>query len=153
MTDMAKFVNRLPILTDLIAKAVADDYIEDAKKNIDKRSFNNASWAATILPTQSNGGLKNSLKKRLIAPHTYQIYSELPYAYIQNNGGNIKVTERMKKAMWAKFYETGIVFYKNMALTKKPFINIPARPFLSSIATAISPETRLSIYNLLKRNL
>ena len=41
----------------------------------------------------------------------------------------------MRKFFWAKYYETGIVSWKAMALTNKkelkPVIQIPARPYIT----------------------
>jgi phage gpG-like protein len=41
----------------------------------------------------------------------------------------------MRKFFWAKYYNTGLVNWKAMALTKKkelkPVIQIPARPYIT----------------------
>ncbi len=62
--------------------------------------------------------------------NTVQIGSNLPYSKIQQEGGEIKITDKMRKFFWAKYHETGNPAYKSMALTKKSTITIPARPYL-----------------------
>jgi phage gpG-like protein len=70
----------------------------------------------------------------------------LPYAEIQNFGGQIKITPQMRRFFWAMYYKFGggqktakgkpkkisdtAQFYMNMALTKEQFITIPARQFI-----------------------
>jgi len=51
------------------------------------------------------------------------------YAEIHNKGGRINMTERMRKFFWAMFRATGDEIYKNMALNKKGYIEIPKREF------------------------
>lgn len=73
------------------------------------------------------------------------IESPVPYATIHNEGGDIPVTEQMKKYAWHKVYsESGIVgkgklpkelkpeakFWRGLALTKKNYIHIPQRQFM-----------------------
>ena len=61
---------------------------------------------------------------------TVQIGSALPYSRIQQEGGTIPITAKMRKFFWAKFKETGNVKWKYLALKKGGTINIPARPYL-----------------------
>jgi len=49
---------------------------------------------------------------------------------LQNDGGNIKVTLKMRKFFWAMWFDTKDEFWKGMAMTKKQTINITARPFI-----------------------
>ncbi|MCX7737477.1 MAG: phage virion morphogenesis protein [Candidatus Kapabacteria bacterium] len=63
----------------------------------------------------------------------------MTYAAIHQYGGNITlyipITSKMRKFFWAKYYNTGLVNWKAMALTKKkelkPTIRIPARPYIT----------------------
>jgi len=55
--------------------------------------------------------------------------ARVPYAQIQNEGGTVEVTLKMKKFFWAKYLESGNEFWKRMALKKGPIV-IPARPYL-----------------------
>lgn len=62
------------------------------------------------------------------------VESDVPYANIHNQGGVIqtKVTPEMRKAFWAKWYDTKEVYWKALALTKKSSftIRIPKRQFI-----------------------
>ena len=58
------------------------------------------------------------------------VKSELPYSKLQNDGGVIPVTSKMRKFFWAMFKQSGDTFWRGMALTKKPHFNIKPRPFL-----------------------
>lgn len=62
--------------------------------------------------------------------NTITIGSALPYSKIQQEGGKITITPKMRKFFWAKFKETKNPQWKGLALTKKTTINIPARPYL-----------------------
>lgn len=55
----------------------------------------------------------------------------LPYTYIHEFGGKIPVTVKSRKFFWAKWYESGKSdqIWKNMALTKKSFFEMPARRY------------------------
>ena len=57
--------------------------------------------------------------------------TSLPYASIQEYGGEVKSKGRMEKFMWAMFLETKNIFWKILALAvkKKGGINIKARPY------------------------
>lgn len=71
----------------------------------------------------------------------------IPYAEIQNFGGHIPITPQMRRFFWAMYYKAGgggkgqkktlnetALFYRNMAITKEAFINIPARQFIGDSA-------------------
>lgn len=51
------------------------------------------------------------------------------YAQIHNEGGRIPVTKKMRKYFWARYYETKKEVWKNMAMNKKGYIEIPKREF------------------------
>lgn len=69
----------------------------------------------------------------------------IPYAEIQNFGGQIPITPQMRRFFWAMYYQAGggkkgalsetAQFYFNMAITKEHFITIPARPFIGDSVT------------------
>jgi phage gpG-like protein len=52
------------------------------------------------------------------------------YASLQNDGGNIQVTPKMRKFFWAMWHQSKDDFWKGMAITKKTHIQIKARPFI-----------------------
>jgi len=76
----------------------------------------------------------------------------IPYAEIQNFGGQIPITPKMRRYFWAMYYQAGggnekgtskraqtansiAAFYMNLAITKEQFITIPARQFIGDSAT------------------
>lgn len=109
--------------------AVSDAIIRAAKEAFQYRSFDNKKWQATTYTSQSKGNLVNSLRPYL-SMDTVTVISDLIYSKIQNEGGKIKVTEKMRRFFWSQFYKTNDSFWKNMALTKKEYITIPDRPYL-----------------------
>ena len=107
------------------------------------------------LTLYNTGNLMRSIRKTVETPNQVVIESSLIYSEIQNNGGIIIVTEKMKKFFWAKYRElmdnrsktlkTGgynntksnrnisakAQFCKSMALKKVGSqIKIPARKFM-----------------------
>jgi len=83
----------------------------------------------------------------------------IPYAEIQNFGGQIPLTPKMRRFFWAMYFQAtgGITynvkskgqantkrnsalsaqadFWKNLAISKEPFITIPARQFIGDSVT------------------
>lgn len=100
------------------------------------------------------------------------LYSDLPYASIHNDGGEIKVTRKMKRYFWHKYYEargsfgrkkngearkdkrtvqlgTEAEFWKCMALMKEGrTIKIPRRQFLGH-----SPEVEQAVRDIIEENI
>jgi hypothetical protein len=55
--------------------------------------------------------------------------SNMPYSKIQNDGGTVQITSKMRKFFWAMYIKTKDEFWKGMALKKGSF-TIKPRPFL-----------------------
>ena len=92
---------------------------EEFDRNFERKAFFDEKWPATKL-TYHRGSLMmrtGRLRKSLLSPKvTSNVIiwsSSLPYAYIHNNGGEIRVTPQMRKFFWAKYYQT------SSATTKK----------------------------------
>lgn len=73
--------------------------------------------------------------------------SRVPYARIHELGGFIRVTPRMRRFFWAKYYDAGETgrearFWKNMATMNKSVITIPARPYLRPATLDAMPTLR-----------
>jgi len=83
-----------------------------------------------LKPSKKTGALSRSwrIKKH---PLKAVISSNLPYAAIQNYGGRIRITDRMRRKMWALYKEYQLPVYKAIALTKKTHITIPAKNYLT----------------------
>lgn len=59
--------------------------------------------------------------------------SELPYARIQETGGFIKTKGKMEGYFWARYKETGVAYFRNIAIKVRRVggVNIPARPYFA----------------------
>ena len=77
-----------------------------------------------------NQDLKKSIKTVSKSAGEIHIQSDMKYSKIHNEGGTIRITEKMRKFFWAKYYETRDESWKYMALTKKSVIAIPKRQFM-----------------------
>ncbi len=55
---------------------------------------------------------------------------QVPYARLNNEGGVVIVTDRMRAYFWAMFAKTKLPFWRRMALKKSPQIIIPQRQFM-----------------------
>jgi len=76
-----------------------------------------------IEPFSDSGKLLKSIKIKE-SRNSLVIYSDVPYAEIVDVGGKIRITDKMRKKMWALYYETKNTMYKAIALTKKSFVTI-----------------------------
>lgn len=117
-------------------------------------------WKPRRLPGKSknngvligSGALKRSIRIIMTDPDMVIIGTDKPYAKIQNEGGKIVVTDKMRKYFWAMHYKYAnsitynvktktiakskkndalnqmAIFWKSLALAKK--ISIPKRKFL-----------------------
>ena len=81
------------------------------------------------------GNLRRSIKIKNITNNSVEITADMTYAEIHNEGGEIIVTQKMKKFFWAKFYEAqgqDASFWRGMALKKiGEKIIIPQREFMA----------------------
>lgn len=75
------------------------------------------------LSSTKNWEIKRSKKHKLTITASNAIKD---YAGIQDSGGYITVTDKMRKQMWALYYSTGNDLYKAIALTKESRLKIPA---------------------------
>lgn len=57
--------------------------------------------------------------------------NSVSYGEINQTGGKLPVTEKMRKYFWKQFKETKNEKWKRLALMKKNYIIIPARPYIT----------------------
>ena len=59
--------------------------------------------------------------------------SDLPYARIQETGGFIRSKGKMEGYFWARYRETGVAYFRNIALKVRRVggVQIPARPYFA----------------------
>lgn len=159
------------ILGDLRAE-LTDEF----DQNFVRQSYFGQAWQRRRSPVrdgsllQDKGSLRKNLRSR-VADGGVTFSSSLPYAAIHNEGGEIEVTERMKRYFWIKYYEaSGSVarkdgtasrskrniartataeFYRRMALMKVgQKIKMPRRQFIGG-----GPEVEAIVRTIIDDNL
>ncbi len=172
---MSKDIQRLirTILSDIRV-----DMADEFDKNFERQAFFSEAWARRKSPTRPGGSIlidTGTLRKSIQSKSTESnitFFSTLPYASIHNDGGEIKVTRKMKRYFWHKYYattgsfgrkkngerrndkrtvqlSTEAEFWKHMALMKEgKSIKIPRRRFLG-----VSPEVEKTVKEIIEENL
>ena len=84
---------------------------DEFDQNFERQAFFTKAWARRRSPLRpgghiliDTGALRKSISSRS-DESSITFYSDLPYAAIHNEGGEIKVTARMKRYFWAKYNE------------------------------------------------
>jgi len=147
-------------------------------QNFERQGFFSEKWARRKSPLRpggptliDTGSLRRSIRSRS-DDTSITFHTDLPYAAIHNEGGEIKVTARMKRFFWHKYYEasggfrrkkngefrntqrnrrltTEAEFWRAMALMKEgKAIKIPKRQFLG-----MSPEVERDVTRIIEDNL
>lgn len=151
---------------------------DEFDRNFERQAFFSEAWQRRKSPTRPGGSilidtgkLRQSISSRN-TENSITFFSTLPYASIHNDGGEIKVTRKMKAFFWHKYYETTgsfgrkkngerrndkrtvqlsteAEFWKFMALMKEGnSIKIPRRRFLGA-----SPEVEKVVKEIIEENL
>ena len=151
---------------------------DEFDQNFERQGFFADKWARRKSPLRPGGStlidtgkLRQSIKSRADG-NGITFYSDLPYAGIHNEGGEIKVTAKMKRYFWYRWakakgsfgrkkngdvrdtkknrqIETEADFWFTMALIKEGnSIKIPQRKFLG-----MSPEVEKSVREIIENNL
>jgi phage gpG-like protein len=89
---------------------------DEFDQNFERQSFFGEAWARHKTPGLSgktilvdSGRLRNSIQSKT-TDSSITFFSDLEYAAIHNEGGDIVVTAKMKRYFWAKYYETSEAF-------------------------------------------
>lgn len=177
MTEMNDEVRRIfRLVLDDIRVELGDEF----DKNFERQAFFSEAWARRRSPVKRGGALlvdtgtlRRSIRSRT-TEDSITFYTDLPYAAIHNDGGEIVVTRRMKGYFWHKYMTAAGVlqfarrkdgtmrrdkntlhindeaeFYKCMALKKEgSTIKIPRRRFLGA-----SPEVERTVREIIEENL
>lgn len=151
---------------------------DEFDQNFERQAFFSEAWQRRKSPTRpgghilvDTGQLRRSIKSRT-TENSVIFYTDLPYAEIHNDGGDIIVTTKMKRFFWHKYYDaTGSFgrkkdgsrrndkrtiqlsdeaeFWKFLALKKAgTTIRIPRRRFLGT-----SPEVEQAVRNIIEENI
>lgn len=146
--ELRKVVRR--ILSDIRVE-LGDEF----DQNFERQGFFAEKWQRRKSPIRgdghilvASGDLRKSIRSRS-DESSITFYSDLAYAGIHNEGGEIKVTARMKRFFWHKYRETKDEFWKAMALMKVgKTIKIPRRQFLG-----MAPEVETEVRKIIEDNL
>lgn len=111
MTDIAKQEARR--ILDRILKDIQVELTDEFDQNFERQAFFNEAWERRKSPVHgSRSGhllvdtqaLRGSIMSEVKGDSVF-FHSDLPYAGIHNDGGEIIVTERMKRFFWGKYRE------------------------------------------------
>lgn len=161
-----------------ILKDIQVELGEEFDENFERQAFFTKAWARRKSSTRpgghilvDSGRLRQSITSRT-TDNSITFYTNEPYAAIHNEGGEIKVTAKMKRFFWHKYYSatgsfgrkkngerrndrrtnqlaTEADFWKAMALMKVgATIKIPKRQFLGT-----SPEVETAVRQIIEENL
>lgn len=165
----------------IIRRILSDIRVElgdEFDRNFERQAFFNDAWVRRKSPTRpggtilvDTGTLRRSVRSRT-TDDSITFYTDLPYAAIHNDGGEIVVTEKMKRFFWHKYYEatgsfgrekngerrndkrtrqlsTEADFWRFMALKRAgTTIRIPRRRFLGT-----GPEVERIVREIIEENL
>lgn len=161
-----------------ILKDIRVELTDEFDLNFERQGFFSEAWQRRKSPTRpggsiliDTGGLRKGIRSKS-TDSSITFFSDLPYADIHNEGGEIAVTAKMKRFFWAKYYaatgsfgrkkngelrkdkrtvqlSTEAEFWKFMALMKVgKTIKIPRRQFLGH-----SPEVEQMVKEIIEENL
>lgn len=163
-----------------ILKDIKVELGDEFDRNFERQAFFSEAWQRRKSPVMGNrsgtllvdtGALRRSIRS-VTTDRSIRFFTDLPYAGIHNEGGEIVVTDRMRKYFWHKYYEatgsfgrkkdgslrndkknrrlsTESEFWKAMALKKKGSkIVIPKRQFLGK-----APEVEKAVREIVEENL
>lgn len=170
--------NDLHAVIARILKDIRVDLADEFDRNFERQGFFSEAWQRRKSPTRpggsiliDTGGLRRSIQSRS-TESSITFYSDHPVAAIHNEGGEIKVTRKMKAYFWHRHYEaTGSFgrkkdgsrrndkrtvqlsmeaeFWKLLALMKVgSSIRIPRRQFIG-----MSPEVEKTVTGIIEENL
>lgn len=161
-----------------ILRDIQVEMTEEFDKNFERQAFFSEAWQRRKSPNRpgglilvDTGGLRRSITSHT-TENSIVFRSEHPAAAIHNEGGEIKVTAKMKKFFWYKYYSTTgsfgrrkdgtarkdkrtvqlsteAEFWKFMALMKVgSTIKIPRRQFLGN-----APEVEQTVREIIEENI
>ncbi len=166
------------IIIRRILRDIAVDLKDEFDQNFERQAFFSEAWQRRRSPVRPDGHilvdtgrLRRSIRSRT-TDSSIVFYTDEPYARIHNEGGEVVVTQKMKRYFWHKYYEavgafgrkkdgsrrndrrtvqlnSEAEFWKFLALKKAgTTIRIPRRRFLGT-----SPEVEQSVRDIIERNL
>lgn len=133
-----------------IIRDIQVEMTDEFDQNFERQAFFSEAWQRRKSPARDEGRailtdtgqLRRSIKSRT-TDNSVIFYTDLPYAAIHNDGGEIIVTQRMKRFFRAKAYEAAGTFgrKKTNGTTPKKQTSISDRQFYAWMHTAtLTPE-------------
>lgn len=131
-----------------ILKDIQVEMSDEFDQNFEREAFFSESWERRRSPMRADGHilvdtgqLRSSIQSRT-TENSITFYTDLPYAAIHNEGGEIVVTRRMKRYFRAKAYEAAGTFgRKKNSSTPKKHTSLSDRQFYAWMHTAtLTPE-------------
>lgn len=131
-----------------ILKDIQVEMSDEFDQNFEREAFFSESWERRRSPMRADGHilvdtgqLRSSIQSRT-TENSITFYTDLPYAAIHNEGGEIVVTRRMKRFFRAKAYEAAGTFgRKKNSSTPKKHTSLSDRQFYAWMHTAtLTPE-------------
>lgn len=110
-----------------ILRDIQVELTDEFDQNFERQAFFSEPWQRRKSPIRDKGRailtdtgqLRRSIKSKT-TENSVIFYTDLPYAEIHNEGGEIIVTQRMKRFFWHKYYEaTGAFSRKKSGKTGK----------------------------------
>ena len=101
-------------MQDFIKNILSDirvDLTDEFDRNFERKAFFDKPWENTSIPNRKGslmmrtGKLRRSVRSKQ-TNNEITWSSSLPYASLQNEGGEVIVTEKMKRFFWAMFYKS-----------------------------------------------
>lgn len=117
--DFKTFLNH--VLTDTKVKLT-----EAFDRNFERKGFFGNGWPETKIPNRRGslmmrtGTLRRSIRST-VEGSSVRWTSSVPYADLQNNGGELVITEKMKRYFWAMYYKVSGAAKGRKGSTQKAF--------------------------------
>lgn len=117
--DFKTFLNH--ILTDTKVKLT-----EAFDRNFERKAFFDDKWANTLIPNRRGslmmrtGTLRRSIRST-VEGSSVRWTSSVHYADLQNNGGELVITEKMKRYFWAMYYKVSVAAKGRKGSAQKAF--------------------------------
>ena len=104
-----------------ILRDIAVEMKDEFDQNFERQAFFSEKWQRRKSPIRNEGRailtdtgqLRRSIKSRT-TENSIIFYTDLPYAEIHNDGGEIVVTDRMKRFFRAKAYGFNRLFFEGV---------------------------------------
>lgn len=137
-----------------IIKDVKTELAEEFDRNFERKAFFDQKWPTTSLINRKGSmmartnNLRRGYQAKIIG-EKIAFTNSMPYASIQNEGGDITVTKKMKSYFWAMYYQaTGGISYsiktKSAAKTKKNVaLSIEAQQFKALALMPIGKKIKI----------